>query len=71
MFEGARLAATTPDPVDLEYLYDFDSIFANPDQETLFSNPYGPRNKDKKQGFVQGGQVEDENDRLLRLIGGM
>ena len=73
MFEGASYSATTPDPYKLDYLYDIsgDSIFATEEQEALFGSPYKSRSKGKKQDFVQGGQVEDENDRLLELLGGM
>ena len=81
MFKGANLSATTPDPVDLDYIYDFESIFATPEQEGLFASPYGsrrtrPANKPtgpmpRASGFAQGGQVEDENDMLLRILGDM
>ena len=79
-FQGARTTVTTPDPLNLEYLYDFESIFANPTQEGKFLSPYSTttRNKSANQptgpmpmasGFAEGGQVEDENDMLLRLLG--
>ena len=75
-FDGATISATTPDPMNIDYLYDFESIFANPQQQSLFGSPYGgSRDKPVKQaragGFAQGGQVEDENDMLLRILGGM
>ena len=73
MFKGARMS-TTPAPLaNIDYLYDFNSIFANPTQEGLFSSPYSTttRNKAAAGGFVQGGQVEDENDMLLRIIEGL
>ncbi len=79
-FQGARTTVTTPDPLNLDYLYDFESIFANPTQEGKFLSPYSTttRNKPANQptgpmpmasGFAEGGQVEDENDMLLRLLG--
>ena len=81
MFEGAKLSATTPDPMNIDYLYDFESIFANPAQEGLFDSPYGNRrarpanqpasSAPRASGFAQGGQVEDENDMLLRILGDM
>ena len=81
MFQGAKLSATTPDPMNIDYLYDFESIFANPAQEGLFDSPYGnrrarPANQPtspmpRASGFAQGGQVEDENDMLLRILGDM
>jgi len=73
MFKGARMS-TTPAPLaNIDYLYDFNSIFANPTQEGLFSSPYSTttRNKAAAGGFAQGGQVEDENDMLLRIIEGL
>tara|TARA_R110000764_G_scaffold122985_1_gene210595 strand:- start:12 stop:5864 length:5853 start_codon:yes stop_codon:yes gene_type:complete len=81
MFEGAKLSATTPDPMNIDYLYDFESIFANPAQEGLFDSPYGSRRAraanqpanpvPRARDFAQGGQVEDENDMLLRILGDM
>ena len=73
-----QVSVKTPDPMNIDYLYDFNSIFANPSQEGLFGSPYGtnrqPANTpmqplNRASGFAEGGQVEDENDRLLRLLG--
>ena len=73
-----QVSVKTPDPMNIDYLYDFNSIFANPNQEGLFGSPYGtnrqPANTpmqplNRASGFAEGGQVEDENDRLLRLLG--
>ena len=73
-----QVSVKTPDPMNINYLYDFNSIFANPSQEGLFGSPYGtnrqPANTpmqplNRASGFAEGGQVEDENDRLLRLLG--
>jgi hypothetical protein len=47
--------------VDLDYLYDFSSVFANDRQESLFGSPFG--------GYAKGGKVESDTDRLIRLIG--
>lgn len=38
---GQRVSVRTPDPVRLNYLYDFSSIFANPSQASLFASPFG------------------------------
>jgi hypothetical protein len=54
---GQRVDVKTPDPLQLGYLYDFSSIFANPRQESLFASPY-----------ARGGKV-DINDELLQLLG--
>jgi hypothetical protein len=73
-----QVSVKTPDPMNIDYLYDFNSIFANPSQEGLFGSPYGNSRQaantpmqplNRASGFAKGGQVEDENDRLLRLLG--
>ena len=72
MFDGAKTTVTNPDPFQLDYTYDIGgtSIFANPQQETLFATPYGdPRGTTRN--FAQGGQVIDRNDMLLKLLGEM
>ena len=56
--EGQRVDVETPDPLELEYLYDFSSIFATPEQEALFVRPY-----------AKGGQVGDLTDKILLIIG--
>jgi hypothetical protein len=56
--EGQRVDVETPDPLELEYIYDFSSIFATPEQEELFVRPY-----------AKGGQVGDLTDKILRIIG--
>ena len=56
---GQQVSVKTPDPLELRYIYDWSSIFANPSQEALFTNPY-----------AKGGQVEDTTDKLLSIIGG-
>ena len=56
---GQQVTVKTPDLMQLDYLYDFSSIFANPTQQNLFPSPY-----------AKGGQVEDTTDKLLRIIGG-
>ena len=33
-------AVETPEAGDLDYIYDFSSIFATPEQEKLFTRPY-------------------------------
>ena len=46
------------DPLNLGYIYDFSSIFANPSQQALFPTPY-----------AKGGRVDSTTDRLLQIIG--
>jgi hypothetical protein len=55
---GQQVTVKSPDPAKIGYIYDFSSIFANPQQEALFGSPY-----------AKGGYVEDPNDELLRLLG--
>ena len=82
--QGQQVSVSTPDPMDINYLYDFNSIFANPSQAGLFASPYSsttraqpqpisgaPQLPTRPRGFAQGGQVGDENDMLLRLLGDM
>jgi hypothetical protein len=82
---GQQVSVTTPDVMNIDYLYDIGgpSIFATDQQAGLFASPYGgsraqgqpqPANTGfapfpRASGFAEGGQVEDENDRLLRLLG--
>jgi hypothetical protein len=87
---GQRVDVETPDPMNIDYLYDIggDSVFATPQQAQLFGSPYGgtraqqpaqtpansaiqPRAQRRASGFSEGGQVEDENDMLLRILGDM
>ena len=58
--DGQQVSVKTPDPVDIDYFYDFNTIFANPEQDKMFPSPY-----------AKGGQVEDTTDKLLRMIGGL
>ena len=78
---GQRVDVKTPEPGNLNYIYDFSSIFANPSQEGLFARPFGGPARGRAQPgigapsltpqFSAGGQVEDETDMLLRLLGDM
>ena len=40
IFQGATMSATTPDKAQIDYFYDFDTIFANPQQAQCFAIPY-------------------------------
>ena len=68
---GQQVAVKSGDKVNLDYLYDFESVFANPQQEALFGSPYGaaPTANPRGGSFAQGGQIEDKNDMLLRILG--
>ena len=59
---GQQVTVKQADPAKIGYVYDFNSIFANPAQEKMFASP-----------FAQGGMVddpEDVNDELLKLLKG-
>ena len=79
---GQRVDVKSGDKVKIDYMYDIggDSIFATPQQESMFGSPFGQRDTmqpanqplrpfSRASGFAQGGQVEDENDMLLRILG--
>ena len=81
---GQQVTVTPGEKVQLDYQYDIggDSIFATEGQAGMFSSPFGGSRAGRRPeatsqfptrtgNFAQGGQVEDENDRLLRLLGEM
>ena len=63
-------SAETPRPqeddpyqlADIKYLYDWSSIFANPEQEAKFVRPYQP--------YAKGGQVEYNLDIITNILRG-
>ena len=87
MFAGANRSATTPDPVGEITPYDWQTIFRDQAQAGRYASPYAsygttranptnPANLSTRPlpsaaGFAAGGQVEDENDMLLRILGDM
>lgn len=54
---GQTVSVNTPDPARINYIYDFNSIFANPQQAGMFLSPY-----------KEGGKV-DADEELLRFLG--
>jgi hypothetical protein len=59
---GQQVTVKAADPAKIGYIYDWNSIFANPAQEKMFASP-----------FARGGMVdnvEDVNDELLKLLKG-
>jgi hypothetical protein len=57
-----QVAPKLPDPAKIGYVYDFNSIFANPAQEKMFASTY-----------ARGGMVNDSDDvnnELLKLLKG-
>ena len=59
---GQQVTVKAADPAKIGYIYDWNSIFANPSQEKMFASP-----------FAQGGMVDgsdDVNDELLKLLKG-
>ena len=63
---GQQVTVKAADPAKIGYIYDWNSIFANPSQEKMFASPYG--------AYAQGGMVQDEvadvNDELLKILRG-
>ena len=81
---GQRVDVKTPDTLADITPYNFESIFRDQGQAQKFVSPYGttrvpttrPANNPAgplafASGFAKGGQVEDENDMLLRILGEM
>ena len=60
-----EVSVTTPPPTNIDYLYDFGSIFATPQQEGLFVSPYGT----DPQGRSLATQLGATTDQLLGLVG--
>ena len=59
---GQQVTVKGADPTKIGYIYDWNSIFANPSQEKMFASP-----------FAEGGMVdgyEDVNDELLKFLKG-
>ena len=60
--KGQQVTVKAADPAKIGYVYDFNSIFANPSQEKMFVSP-----------FAEGGMVggsDDVNEELLKLLKG-
>jgi hypothetical protein len=81
-FDGGGYTATTPDPIGEITPYDWQTIFRDQEQAGRYANPYGPtratpatpanlstRPLPSAAGFAAGGQVEDINAMLLKLLG--
>ena len=60
-----EVSVTTPPPTNIDYLYDFGSIFATPQQAGLFASPYGT----DPQGRSLATQLGAPTDQLLGLVG--
>jgi hydrogenase maturation factor len=50
---GRRVDVTTPDPARINYMYDFEDIFATPQQKGLFPSPYGGPQRAQQQQIAQ------------------
>ena len=60
--KGQQVTVKAADPAKIGYVYDFNSIFANPSQANMFVSPFA------KGGMVDGS--EDVNDELLKILKG-
>jgi hypothetical protein len=75
---GQQVTVKAPDPAKIGYIYDFNSIFANPAQERMFVTPFSQPQPTQRRpmgfGFAQGGAVrselDDVNDELLKMLKG-
>ena len=63
---GQQVTVKAADPTKIGYIYDWNSIFANPSQEKMFASPYGGYAK----GGVVGDDILDVNDELLKILRG-
>tara|TARA_R100000234_G_scaffold68645_1_gene42051 strand:+ start:1514 stop:9586 length:8073 start_codon:yes stop_codon:yes gene_type:complete len=65
-----RIDVTSPEKKDLEYLYDFESIFATPEEESLYTDVFGDAAQfgTRKKAAATGGLIND-TDRLIKLLG--
>ena len=50
---GTRVDVSTPDPARINYMYDFEDIFATPQQKSLFPSPYGKPQMAQQQQMAQ------------------
>ena len=85
IFDPRKVNVRAPDPARINYVYNFDDIFATPQQAGMFVSPYGASGAQQTQQaqqsifgaplFSEGGQVRSidewsDEDELMRLIGG-
>jgi len=63
---GQQVTVKAADPTKIGYIYDWNSIFANPSQEKMFASPYGAYAK----GGVVGDDILDANEELLKILRG-
>ena len=59
---GQQVTVKAADPAKIGYIYDWNSIFANPQQAGMFVSPYA------KGGMVDGS--DDVNEELLKILKG-
>jgi hypothetical protein len=59
---GQQVTVKSADPAKIGYIYDWNSIFANPSQANMFVSPYA------KGGLVDGS--DDVNEELLKILKG-
>jgi hypothetical protein len=59
---GQQVTVKAADPAKIGYIYDWNSIFANPSQANMFVSPYA------KGGLVDGS--DDVNEELLKILKG-
>ena len=60
---GQQVTVKAADPAKIGYIYDWNSIFANPQQAQMFVTPYA-------QGGAVRNEMDDVNDELLKILRG-
>lgn len=64
-----RIDTTNKDPGDIEYMYDFEGIFANQGQEDLYGNLFGGEGFGLREKAAATGGLIDSTDELLKILG--
>ena len=64
-----RIDTTNKDPGDIEYMYDFEGIFANQGQEDLYGNLFGGDGFGLRKKAAATGGLIDSTDELLKILG--
>ena len=84
LMETSPVEVKTPPPAQIDYVFDpfGESIFATPQQEAMFTDPYSPITRPPManpttntpitipmQTAAEGGIIEDKTDEILRILG--
>lgn len=75
--ETTPVQVKTPPPAEIKYVYDpfEESVFATPQQEAMFTDPYSGTLTNNMpttipmQTAAKGGIIKDKTDEILRILG--